>query len=81
MIETISSIVREFSVNENWLRTGEGEMFLTLTRDEEIAAFMGELLSSESNSFKHRLIAALVKLEESDWQALEKIAKLIKEED
>ena len=31
--QTIMSISREFHVNENWLRTGEGEMFLP--QDEE----------------------------------------------
>ena len=68
------SICREFNVNENWLRTGEGEMFIELSRDEQIAEFVGRTLSTESDSFKKRFIAMLAKLDESDWQTLEKIA-------
>ena len=68
------SICREFNVNENWLRTGEGEMFIELSRDEQIAEFVGRTLSKESESFKKRFIAMLAKLDESDWQTLEKIA-------
>lgn len=68
------SICREFNVNETWLRTGEGEMFIELSRDEQIAEFVGRTLSTESESFKKRFIAMLAKLDESDWQTLEKIA-------
>jgi len=39
---TIVAICREFSVNEDWLRTGKGEMFVKLSRGEEISAFMGD---------------------------------------
>ena len=70
----ILSICREFNVNETWLRTGEGEMFIELSRDEQIAEFVGRTLSTESESFKKRFIAMLAKLDESDWQTLEKIA-------
>lgn len=71
---TISDICREFGVNETWLRTGEGEMFIEMSRDEEIAAFMGELLSEESDDFKHRLIGALSRLDENGWEVLEQFA-------
>ena len=35
---TIKSISREFGVNETWLRTGEGEMFIKSTAYDEISA-------------------------------------------
>lgn len=68
------SICREFGVNEQWLRTGEGEMFVEMSRDEEIASFMGELLSEESDDFKHRFIGALSRLDENGWKVLEQFA-------
>ena len=73
------AIIREFDVNEQWLRTGEGEMFLIKTRDEEIASFIGTLLKKEDDTFKKRLISALSKLEEPDWEVLEKMCNLMLE--
>lgn len=65
------SICREFHVNENWLRTGEGEMFTAVTRKEEIAAFVGNVLSGTSEDFKVRFIAALAELNEDQWKLIE----------
>ncbi|MBQ3215136.1 MAG: helix-turn-helix domain-containing protein [Oscillospiraceae bacterium] len=67
-------ICREFGVNETWLRTGEGEMLQPVDRDEEIAAFMGDVMRGESPDFRRRLIAVLAKLDSSEWELLEKMA-------
>lgn len=46
---TMSDICREFNVNENWIRFGEGEMFKTI--DSEVSTCIEELLSEENPLF------------------------------
>ena len=70
---TIADICREFSVSEEWLRTGRGEMFIQKTESEELAAFFGDLLKDEPD-FRHRLIAAMSRLTLDEWKVLEKLA-------
>lgn len=79
--QTLKSICREFGVNEEWLRTGEGEMFVPLTRSEAIAEFAGSLMKEEDASFKKRLVEALAKLNEQEWEVLEGIARKLTEPD
>lgn len=43
----IFSICREFNVNEEWLRNGEGEIFKRLLPGDEYGAYAAELLSSD----------------------------------
>lgn len=69
----VQLICKTYNVNEMWLRTGEGEMFVQRTRSQEIVDFMGELVQTD-NEFKRRFVAALARLDEKDWALIEKMA-------
>ena len=81
--DTVMNLIcREFDVNEGWLRTGEGEMFRKLTRDERIADFVADVLRDEPDSFRKRFISMLSSLNEDQWKMLEVFADgLSKKED
>ncbi len=74
----IALICREFNVNEAWLRTGEGEMFIHLSRNQVITDFAADLIK-EGGTFRKRLVEALAKLDESDWEVLEKLSNELTE--
>lgn len=69
----IISICREFHVNETWLRTGEGEMFLNTAQDDQLQAFLGEVMHG-SPDFRRRLISVLSRMTPEEWAMLERKA-------
>lgn len=71
----LQDICREFSVNEVWLRTGQGEMFVAKYFEAEVAEFAKQIINYGSDSFQARFIHALSKLDESEWDVLIKIAE------
>lgn len=73
----ISDICREFDVNEEWLRTGTGEMMKGRTRNQEIGAFANEVMDLPDGDFKKRFIEALIKLDSRDWETIQKIVDSI----
>lgn len=76
--QMLKSICREFDVDEHWLRTGEGSMRKTLTRNQAITDFAADLIL-EPDSFKTRLIEGMSKLDVSDWEEIERIVLKITE--
>ena len=72
-------ICRLYNVDPVWLETGEGEMFRKLSRDEQIADFVGKALADDSDEFVRQTIAMLAALDEAGWYKLEEAAKAIKE--
>ena len=68
--QTILSICRVFGVSEHWLRTGEGDMYVKKSKDEEIMEFFNDVLQDEPESFRRQFVYKLSKLSEASWQAM-----------
>lgn len=73
----IVSICREFHVDEHWLRTGEGEMFVQISRDQEIMDFVADTMQDDEDNFRRRFLLALARLPEERWADIEAFARQI----
>lgn len=71
----INNICKTFSVNEEWLCTGAGAMFVQRTRSDEISALVDGLMADEPDSFRRRFVAALSHLDLDAWEAVEAFAR------
>lgn len=71
---TIVDICREFGVSEHWLRTGEGEMFVRLSREEEITKFTMSIIRDPDSEFQRRFISVLAQLTPEQWKLMEQMA-------
>lgn len=65
-----------YNINRAWLETGEGEMFVEMSRAEKIGRFVSDVLADKPESFRHWLVGVLIDLDDDGWQLLEDAAKL-----
>jgi hypothetical protein len=72
LILDFQDICREFSVNPEWLRTGEGEPYLKRTREAEIMSFAVDTIKG-SNEFRRALVSMLATLDDDQWDGLESL--------
>ena len=73
----IVSICREFHVNEEWLRTGQGEMYMEIEPDMELSLWFGQLMKEDDNSFKKKFVMSLSKLNEEEWSLLKRLSGIL----
>ena len=77
---TIADICRIFSINEDWLRSGEGKMKLELTKNQEIAQFLNDVMAEDDEDFRKNFIDVLASLNEKEWEALASITRKLVDE-
>jgi transcriptional regulator with XRE-family HTH domain len=77
----VSLICREFGVNEEWLRTGEGPQFIEITRAEQIQQMVDDIMRDHPEAFRRRFVTALAGLDDHGWIALEKFIDSITDQE
>lgn len=73
----IKLICSEFSVNEEWLRTGEGEMFTQQPNNDIIEAFLNKINASD---IERAFVKAYVKLNEFQRKVFQDYLKEVQQE-
>lgn len=72
---TISDICRVFHVNEDWLRTGNGEMFQNKSRETEIAEMTAAMFKADESDKRYQLMRLLNSISDDELETFFAAAK------
>lgn len=67
----INLICEKCNVRKEWLVDGTGDMYVS--KDMQISGMLADVLKSDENGFKRRLVSAIANLDQDGWDALEKL--------
>lgn len=78
----IALICAKYDVNENWLRTGEGTPLRQKTWQEEVAKYVGEVLTSQGAGaeLQQMILEFFAKIPQDMWDELAEKAKAVLED-
>lgn len=76
---TISDICREFDVNEKWLRTGEGDMYIPKSRNRLLSEFFADVLDAKDGDPVREYCTMLASLEPEQLHQLAEISRAMME--
>lgn len=71
--QNVQLICEKFHVRRSWLLEGEGEMFATHTKQDELMAWAARVSEGPHDDFPYRLADTLARMDEPQWQLLEQI--------
>ncbi len=74
----INTICDKFSVNKSWLVDGVGDMYLPLTKADQITDFAADVIKEDG--FRARFVAMLSEMSPEEWAMMERMAHRLLDE-
>ena len=69
----IFSICREYGVSETWLRTGEGEMLLSVDEETRLITWIRSVFTDENAVIQKKIALLLTEISPDQWKQIEKM--------